>query len=271
MRKAKGILSLCLMASLALAGCGSAEKDSEVTGEEKKKLRVVTDAAYSPMEFMDGGDIVGFDIDVLEAVMEEAGYEYEIEHIGWEPILIEMESKRADAAISSITIDEDRQKTYDFSVPYFLSTNKILVKEGSDIKSAEDLKGKKVAVQSGTTGMIVTEKILGKNNKDIKKFESNTLAVMEMVQGGADAVVADNAIIEEYAKNNPDEKLVVIEDKANFDAEFYGIMFPKGSKELQEDIDGAINEILDNGKYEEIYSKWLSGTPDLEALKEQQK
>ncbi len=266
-------LSVLLIAMLMLlAACGSDEPaDSEAaSGNAKKKIRVVTDAAYAPMEYQDKGEIVGLDVDFMKAVAEEAGYELEIEHVGWDPIFIEIESGRADAAISSISITEDRKETYDFSVPYFLSTNKILVPEGSDIKSAKDLKGKTVAVQSGTTGQIVTEKILGQNSKDIKKFENNTLAIMELTKGGADAVVADNAVIEYYAKNNPKDKLVVIEDTENFDAEFYGVMFPKDSK-LKKDFDEAINELLDNGKYEELYSKWLSGDANVELLKEQQK
>lgn len=254
-----------------LVGCGQSKTSNGSEEGEKKTLRVVTDAAYSPMEYMDKDEIVGFDIDFIKAVAKEAGYKLTIEHVGWDPIFVELESKRADIGISSITIDKDRKKSYDFSLPYFLSTNKILVPEGSDIKSAEDLKGKKVAVQNGTTGMIVTEKILGKNNKDIKKFENNNLAILELTKNGADAVVADNAVIEEYAKNNPNEKLVVYEDPDSFDAEFYGLMFTKGNEELKKDMDKAIKKVIESGEYEEIYKKWLGNEPNMELLKEQQK
>ncbi len=256
-----------------LTACGTSEEnngDTEQTntGDEKKTLRVVTDAAYAPMEYQDKGEVVGFDIDFVKAVAEEAGYEVEIEHVGWDPIFVEIEGKRADLAVSSITINDDRKQTYDFSVPYFQSTNKILVPEGSDIQSAEDLKGKKVAVQNGTTGQAAMDALLGKNHQDIKKFEDNNLAIMEMESGGAAAVVADNVVVEEYAKNNPDKNLTVIEDES-FDSEFYGLLFPKGS-ELVEEFDTAIKAVIDNGKYAEIYQEWFGQEPNIDILKEQQ-
>jgi glutamine transport system substrate-binding protein len=266
------IWGIVLMLTVILSACGSSEEksgDTETNKEEEKKtLRVVTDAAYAPMEYQDKGEVVGFDIDFVKAVAEEAGYELEIEHVGWDPIFVEIESKRADLAVSSITINDDRKQSYDFSVPYFQSTNKILVPEGSDIKSAEDLKGKKVAVQNGTTGQMAMDALLGKNHGDIKKFEDNNLAIMEMESGGADAVVADNMIVEEYAKNNPDKNLTVVED-GTFESEFYGVLFPKDS-ELVDEVNTAINAIIDNGTYSEIYQKWFGNEPNIEVLKEQQ-
>ncbi|WP_019155310.1 basic amino acid ABC transporter substrate-binding protein [Robertmurraya massiliosenegalensis] len=251
---------------MLLAACGSSETSG---GDEKKKLRVVTDAAYAPFESLEGDQVVGFDVDFLSAVLEEAGYEVvQPEHVGWDPLFIEIESKEADLAISAITINDDRKQTYDFSFPYFLSTNKILVPEGSDIKSGADLEGKVVAVQNGTTGQETAEAILGKNSKDIKKFENNNLAIMELEAGGADAVVADNTVIEEYAKNNPEKNLVVIEDPS-FAAEYYGLMFPKDS-ELVSELNEAINKVFDSGKYAEIYEEWFGSEPDVDNLKAQQ-
>jgi glutamine transport system substrate-binding protein len=274
----KRFFAIVLMSIMALiiSACGTS-KTSETSGtgsgsekNERKELRVVTDAAYAPFEYMEGDKIVGFDIDFLKAVAKEAGYELKIEHVGWDPIFVEIKSKRADLAISSITINDERKQTYDFSLPYFLSTNKILVREDSDIKSAADLKGKKVAVQNGTTGQEAMDKLLGKNNKDIKKFENNNLAIMEMMSGGADAVVADNGVVEVYAKNNPNEKLKVIEDGGSFDAEFYGLLFPKGT-EIKADLDKAIEKIFENGTYEKIYKEWFGQEPNMEKLKEAQK
>ena len=271
MKKIKLVTTFMVMAfMLILTACGSSETSSNGSGSDKeKKLRVVTDAAYAPFEYQDKGEIVGFDIDFIKAVAKEAGYELDIAHTGWDPIFVELEKKIADIGISSITINDERKKTYDFSVPYFLSTNKIMVPEGSDIKSAEDLKDKKVAVQNATTGQEAVEGLLGKNSSQIKKFENNNLAILELKAGGADAVVADNTVIEEYAKNNPNDKFVIIEDKGAFDQEFYGMMFTKGSK-IKADFDKALNEILDNGTYAEIYKKWFKVDPNIQILKDQQ-
>lgn len=266
----KWILSLVMMCAFlaVLAGCGTSD-DSSGDGEEKKTLKVLTNAAYAPMEYMDKEDVVGFDIDFIKAVAKEAGYELDIEHIGWDPLFIEMQSERADVAISSITINDDRKKDYEFTVPYYQSANKILVPEDSSITNGADLKDKTVAVQQGTTGDFLAEEILGKNNPNIKRFKENTLAIMELSKGGADAVIADQPVVEAYAKSNPDEKLKVITDNS-FEAEFYGVMFSKGNTELKEEFDKAINEMFDNGTYEEIYEKWFGSKPDIEALKAQQ-
>jgi glutamine transport system substrate-binding protein len=272
MKKLKLLTTFLVMAfMLILTACGSSETsgNGDDSGKEKKKLRVVTDAAYAPFEYQDKGEIVGFDIDLIKAVAKEAGYEIDIAHTGWDPIFVELEKKIADIGISSITINDDRKKTYDFSVPYFLSTNKIMVPEGSDIKSAEDLKDKTVAVQNATTGQEAVEGLLGKNSSQIKKFENNNLAILELKAGGADAVVADNTVIEEYAKNNPNDKFIIIEDKDAFAQEFYGLMFSKGSK-IKADFDKALNEVFDNGTYAEIYKEWFKVDPDVQLLKDQQ-
>ncbi|MCP8615445.1 basic amino acid ABC transporter substrate-binding protein [Salirhabdus salicampi] len=269
----KSFLLIFASLILVLAACGTSENgenDGQGSdgGDEKEKLRVVTDAAYAPFEYMDKGEIVGFDVDFITAVLEEAGYEFTIENVGWDPLFVEIKDEHADFAISAITINDDRKETYDFSVPYFESRNMILVPTDSDIESGDDLKGKKVAVQNGTTGQEVVEEILGTNNKNISKFENNNLAIQELLAGGADAVVADNTVVLEYVKNNPDKDLKTVEDP-NFESEFYGLMFPKGS-ELQEDINEAVKTVIENGTYAEIFEEWFGKAPNVDALIDQQ-
>ncbi len=263
----KFLVFTLFLAMFVMTACGTSSE--QTGGEEKKKLKVVTDAAYAPFEYLDKGEIVGFSVDFIEAVAAEAGYEIELVNVGWDPLFVEVEDKLADLAISSITINDDRKQTYDFSVPYFLSTNKILVPADSDIASAADLEGKKVAVQNGTTGQEAVEALFGANNSNLKKFENNNLAIMELLAGGADAVVADNTVVEEYAKNNPNENLKVVEDTDSFEAEFYGLMFPKGSP-LVSEFSAAINKVFESGKYAEIYNEWFGSDPDIETLKAQQ-
>lgn len=269
----KFILLCLLLFTLVLSACGTSDEKTadkkNGTEDSKKTLRVVTAAEYAPFEYMENGKVTGFDIDLMNAIAKEAGYNVNIEHVGWDPIFVEIEGKRADLSASAITINDDRKQSYDFSTPYFLSTNKILVKVGSSIKTGEDLKDKKVAVQNGTTGQDAVEGLLGKNNENIKKFDAIPLAIMELKNGGVDAVVADNTVVEEYAKNNPNDKLIVIEDENAFTAEFFGLLFPKGS-ELTPEIDEALKTIIDNGTYSKIYKEWFKVEPDLEKLKAQQ-
>lgn len=271
MKKKYFIFSLFLAFILILSACasGSSSGDSEKAGSSKKTLRVVNDAQYAPFEYIDKGKMVGFDVDLLKALAKEAGYKYKLVNVGWDPLFVELKNKTADMSISAITINDERKQTYDFSDAYFLSTNKILIPKDSNIKSGSDLKGKTIAVQTATTGQAAVEKIVGKNNPKVKKYKNINLAIMELNNGGADAVVADNTVIEEYARNNPDKNLKVVEDKDAFEPEFYGIMYPKDSK-LKADFDKAINKLFDNGTYAKIYKKWFKVEPDIDQLKAQQ-
>ncbi|SFT20990.1 basic amino acid ABC transporter substrate-binding protein [Paenibacillus sp. BC26] len=268
MKKWYIIAILTLVTAVILSGCGAKTNNNTNTGSEAGNssedttYKFATDAAYAPMEYMDKDKITGFDIEFLEAVMAEAGVKYEVDNTGWDGMLEGVkQGTEYHAGVSSISITDDRKQTYDYSMPYFESINVIMVKEGSDIKSALDLKDKKVAVQSGTTADTLMTKIMGNSNTDLKKFDSNAVALLELDQGGADAVVADIAIVRDYIKNNPDKKYVEISDTTNFTPEYYGILYPKGS-DLKAKLDPAIKTIIENGKYAEVYKKWFGEEPN---------
>ncbi|KQC46081.1 glutamine ABC transporter substrate-binding protein [Geobacillus sp. Sah69] len=273
MLKMKKGLIVAVVAALfmALAACGKSTETSSPSGAEKEgkqKITVGTDAAFAPFEYMQKGKIVGFDADLLDAVMKEAGLDYELKNIGWDPLFASLQSKEIDMGISGITITDERKQSYDFSAPYFEATQVILVKQGSPVKNALDLKGKTIGVQNATTGQEAAEKLFGKGDH-IKKFETSVVAIMELLNGGVDAVITDNAVANEYMKNNPDKKLQVIEDPQNFASEYYGMIFPKDS-ELKAKVDEALQKVIDSGKYAEIYKKWFGKEPNMEGLKQQQ-
>ncbi|WP_025027336.1 basic amino acid ABC transporter substrate-binding protein [Caldalkalibacillus mannanilyticus] len=262
MKLRKGLVFIAIISLLALAlvGCGSKE-----TAGDGKKLVVGTDAAFPPFEYLDKGKIVGFDVDFLEAVMKEAGIDYELRNIGWDPLFAALQSKEIDLAISGITINDVRKQTYDFSHPYFESTHMILFKEGVDVKGAQDIVDMKIGVQNGTTGQSAVEKLIGVNHPNIAKYENNVVAIMALKNGDVEVVVTDNTVVNEYIKNNPDDNLIGVSDTETFEAEYYGLMFPKGS-EHQEKISAAIKTVIENGTYAEIYEKWFGTTPDIDAL-----
>ncbi|AEI45607.1 basic amino acid ABC transporter substrate-binding protein [Paenibacillus mucilaginosus] len=250
----------------ATTGSGTSSGSGAAGGEVTYKI--ATDASYAPMEYMDKDKITGFDIDFLAEVMKEAGLKYEVTNVGWDTMLESVkQGKEYHAGISSVSITDERKQTYDYSIPYFESTNMILVKEGSPVKSADDLKGKKVAVQGATTADTIMSGILGKDSTDLKRFESNALALMELDSGGVEAVVADIAIVREYIKNNPNKKYQSVRDEKNFQAEYYGILYPKGS-ELKAKLDPAVKKVLENGKFAEVYKKWFGEEPNVKKLLE---
>jgi glutamine transport system substrate-binding protein len=263
--RAKFSLLLTVCCVFMLAACGSNQVSGSPDGKTKT-LTVGTNAAFAPFEYMDKGKVTGFDVDLIHAVAKEAGYQVNVQNEGWDSMLANLENKQSDLAISGITINDDRKKTYDFSRPYFEAANVIVVKKGSNVHNALDLKGKKVGVQNGTTGQDAAEKILGKNSQNVKKYEDVTVAFMALKNKEVDAVVIDNVVANEYVKNHPKENLKVIPDRKNFQSEFYGIAFPKGS-DLTSKFDQALEKVMENGTYEKLYKKWFGKEPDMEVLK----
>ncbi|GHH99405.1 basic amino acid ABC transporter substrate-binding protein [Neobacillus kokaensis] len=257
------VLSICLVIFTSACGKESAGTSSE---QKEKTLLVGTDAVTPPFVFMDKGKIVGFDVDLISAILDEAGYKSKVENVGWDPLFTQVESGEVDIGITSITITDDRKQTYDFADPYFESKLMILAKEGTDIKNAMDLKGKKVGVQNATTGQFALEKIVGKNNPSIFKYETLGVAFMALKNGDIEAVITDNTVANEYVKNNPNDKFVAISDDVNFDPEYYGILLKKGSK-LSGEINQALKTVIDNGTYTKIYEKWFGISPDIEVIK----
>jgi len=287
--KKRSILAFMLVFVLVAAGCGKKEENgasgaspsdsaspsesasssagaSPSASEESNVVyKVATDASYAPMESMDKDKIVGFDVDFLDAVMKEAGLKYELVNTGWDPMFADLDKgdKSAySAGISAVSITDERKQSYEFSIPYFESKNMILVKEGSPIQNALDLKGKKVAVQGATTAEDLMKGIMGDSNASLKRFDSNTLALLELENNGVDAVVADFAVVQAYVEKNPNKKFKTIADKENFTPEYYGIIFPKGKSDLKAKLDPAIEKVRASDEYKEMYKKWIGVEPD---------
>ncbi|UOQ50006.1 basic amino acid ABC transporter substrate-binding protein [Gracilibacillus caseinilyticus] len=260
----KGFAALLLT---VLVACGTDDSAEQTNGSDKPTLKVVTEAGFMPFTYLDKGEVVGFDIDLLAAVMEEAGYNYELENVGWDAMLLSVEQGDADLAIAGVTVNDERKQSYDFSSPYFESTHKIIFRSGENITSGQDIKDLKVGVQSGTTGAEAVEKILGKNADNISKYDSNTLALTSLQSGDVDAVVTDNVVADEYVANNPEADVEMISDPETFESEYYGIMFPKGS-DIKKDIDAALQTLIENGTYADIYKEWFGVEPDTAALEQ---
>ena len=172
------------------------------------KVYVVgTDAAYAPFESQnEKQEIVGFSVDLLNAVADKGGFQVKYVNTPWEGIFKTLEQGDRDLLISSITITDERRQTMDFSAPYFDAYQLIAVKANSKIAKFDDLKKHKVGVQTGTTGDEAVNNLLGKTSTAIKRFESTPLALKELESGGVDAVVADEGAVIHYVANNPGAK-----------------------------------------------------------------
>ncbi|SMC19502.1 polar amino acid transport system substrate-binding protein [Andreprevotia lacus DSM 23236] len=222
-----------------------------------KPLQVATDAAYAPFESQnEKKEIVGFDVDVLTAAAAKSGLHLKFVNTPWEGIFATLGTGDRDIVSSAVTITDERKQSMDFSDPYFEAKQLIAIGPKSKITKFADLKDKKVGVQTGTTGDEVVQKLLGKTNPNIKRFESTPLALKELLNGGVDAVVADNGVVVNFIANNKNDKLKTIDD-ASFAKEYYGFAVKKGNKALLEKLNKGIAAIKADGTYAKIYKKYF--------------
>lgn len=265
MKKLKSILksAAIMFTAAAMVACGAAKetKPAEQGGAAEKPAAeksylVGTDAAYPPFEKQEGGDIVGFDVDIINAIAEAEGFKVKVEHLGWDPLFEAIDKGKADIGISAITIKEDRKKNNDFSDPYFEAKQLILVKEGSPVTKLDDLKGLKIGVQSATTGEAIVQEKFGKTYEGIKGYDDTPAAIDDMINGRVDAVVADDQVVREYGAKLGAQGFKVIEDPS-IKPEYYGIMVKKGNQAVLDQINSGLKKIKENGKYDEIYKKYF--------------
>ncbi|MBM5569967.1 MULTISPECIES: basic amino acid ABC transporter substrate-binding protein [Deefgea] len=222
-----------------------------------KTYQVATDAAYAPFESLNNKkEVVGFSVDILEAIAKKSGMTIKFINTPWEGIFATLSTGDRDMVISSVTITPERKQSMDFSDPYFEAKQLIAVGKNSKVSKFTDLKTLKVGVQTGTTGDEVIQKLQGKTSPNIKRFESTPLAIKELENGGVDAVVADNGVVVNFVANNPNSKLKMIDD-ATFAKEYYGIAVKKGNKALLEQINKGLAAIKADGTYDKIYNKYF--------------
>ncbi|MCY7314551.1 MAG: basic amino acid ABC transporter substrate-binding protein [Rubrivivax sp.] len=258
-------------ASLLLVACGKKEPPapapvaSAPAAAPARVYVVGTDAAYAPFESQnEKGEIVGFDIEVVQAIAAKAGIEVKFVNTPWEGIFNALAQGDRDMIVSAVTITEERKATIDFSNPYFDAQQLIAVKDNSKVSKFADLKKLKVGVQTGTTGDEAVTKLLGKTSAAIKRFESTPLALKELEAGGVDAVVADNGVIIHYVANNPGGKFKTVADK-DFVPEQYGIAIKKGNTELQAKVNKGLADIKADGSYDKIFAKYFGAPPTVPA------
>lgn len=260
-----------IIVAVFVIGIVNMSNNKKVSSEKNKtkKLSILTYANWNPFEFVNNGKVVGFDLDLLKALSKEAGYDYTVKNTGWDAMFTQLHSGSVDAAISGITITSDRQKSYDFSNPYFVSRQAIVTKkDNTSIKTALDLKGKKIAVQTGSTGQAAAESILGKHNSNISADNGGTTN-LQVVHGQATAAIGDETTVTKYVASNPSYNLKIIYDDKNFKPEYFGMMFPKNSP-YRSDYNTALKKIIDNGEYTKIYLKWFDNKPALNLIKARQ-
>lgn len=221
-----------------------------------KSIKVATDATWPPMEMVDTNkQIVGFDIDFLNAVAKEAGLKVEYKNTAWDGIFAGLESGKYDAIISSVTITDERKKKYDFSAPY-IQIGQILVVPKTDktSKKISDLKGKKIGAQIGTTGAFEIKKNAG---VELKTYDEVGLAFEDMAAGRISGVVCDEPTAAHFAlqKKEYSAKFKIV--GSAFTHEGYGITVQKGNAALITQLNKGIKAVKTKKIDEKLRKKWL--------------
>ena len=243
----------CNSSTPTTTGASPAAGGSPATGTT---LKVVSDVSFAPFEFKEGDKIVGFDIDLMNAIGEAAGFTPDIQNLNFDGIIPALQAGTVDAAISGMTITPERAGTVSFSRPYFKAGLAIAVRENNtDITSLDSLKGKNIAVQIGTTGAKKAAEIQGAK---IRTFDTSILALQELANGNVDAVINDAPNTLYALKSGGVSGIKVVGQLLT--EEYYGIALPKNSPNVEK-INQGLTTIIQNGKYAEIYKKWFGGEP----------
>jgi ABC-type amino acid transport substrate-binding protein len=249
-------LALCAVALLAV-GCGSDDDDGTTggAGGGGEKLTVGSDIPYPPFEQGKAPNYTGFDVELLEAVAENTGREAEFQDTSFDTIFLDLAQGKFEAVASAATITDEREKTVDFTNPYYLSEQAILVEEGGEIDSVEKLSGATVGVQQGTTG----QEFLDENGDagEVRPYPQGPDAVNALKTGTVDAVVIDIPVAESAVEASDGLEI----SAAIPTEEEYGFVVAQGEDELLEELNQGLKEAIDDGTYAKIYEKWFHHEP----------
>lgn len=246
----KKIMTIMIaMMMVLLTACGEKVEESNV-------IYVGTNAEYKPYEYLENGEIVGFDIDLMEEVGKSLGYEIEWTNMSFDGLLPALQSGKIDMIIAGMTPTEERKKAVDFTDIYYSSGQAVLVNKetGKGIATYDDLKGKVVGVQMGS----MQEKIAGDlGASEIKRYNSFTGAVLDLNEDKLDYVIVGGAVAENYLATNPKIAQAMMIDMEG-SADGSAIALKKGSSEMVAKLNSAITEIKSSGKYDELIVKYFS-------------
>jgi len=252
LKKIAALAGAVVLFATMLSGCAK-EKASDT-------LVFGTNAEFPPFEFVSSNGLIdqydGIDIAVAKQIGDDNGMAVKIENMEFDSLLIALQNGQIDAVIAGMTVTEERKEAVDFSTPYYVAKQVMIVKEGSDIKKASDMADKKIVVIQGYTG----ETCVNDMGYDYEAFKKGTEAVMELVNGKCDVVVIDSATAAKYIGDN--EGLVIVEDDEAFASEEYAIAVAKGNEELLAKINASIEKMIADGTINNLSAKYAEGSEE---------
>ena len=267
------VLALAASMTLGLAACGSSSSDkaaetapaettegtdaAESTGSDKTWV-IAMDTVFRPFEYTDEkGEFVGIDVDIIKAVAANQGFNIEIQSLGWDAAVTAVQAGQADALLAGASITKERKDSgWIFSDSYYDSYQVFAVKADSGIESLDDLKGKTIAVKNATAGANYAEELKDKYGFKIDTYEDSPTMYQAVVLGQADACVEDKPIMADNIKTGGLD-LTIVESTASKAAPYGFAIMNKDNQELLDMFNKGLQEIKDNGTYDEILNKYL--------------
>ena len=237
----------------ASSEAASETETAELSTVEPGKLIMSTNAAFPPYEMTtDSGEFEGIDIETAQAIADKLGLELQIDDMDFDAALLAVQQGKSDMVMAGVTVTDERQNVMDFTDSYATGIQSIIVKEDSDIASVDDLAGKKIGTQRGTTGYLYCSDDFGDEN--VVAYDNGLTAVQMLNNGQVDCVVIDNAPAKEFIAANPGLKLL---DTAYVE-ESYAIGVGKANTELKDAINTALEELKADGTLQAIVDKYIT-------------
>lgn len=255
MKKFLAVLLAALMICISFVACSSEKKsdDTNTDTDTQETLTMATNAEFPPYEYKEGDKVVGIDAEVAQAIADKLGMKLEIVDTKFDAIIPGVQSGKYDMGMAGMTVTPEREQSVSFSDSYATGIQSIIVKQGSDIKSVDDLSEKtKIGVQLGTTGDIYAKDDFGE--EAVQEYDKGADAVQALIAGKIDCVIIDNEPAKSFVAAN--EGLEIL--KTSYAEEDYAICFKKDNTELQTKVNDALKELIADGTVQKIVDKYIT-------------
>ena len=248
MKKIITLVLALVMVCACMTACSGAKGATLADVQKAGKLMIATSPDFPPFESLEGNEVVGIEVDIMELICAELGVEAEFVQMDFDSVLIGIQAAKYDCAMSGITVTPDREKNMLFTDPYYNAAQVIVVTEGSAIASKADLEGKTVSVQTGTTA----ESGCQDEGIAVQAFTANADAKTALTTGKVDAWVVDNLTAIQMVEEG--DGLVILEEKMT--EEPYAFAFAFGSEDLVAAINDALAALVEDGTVESIFDSY---------------
>lgn len=262
MKKLSSLFTTVTVGFLALAvvGCssttGTAPQNAGEQGSGSKKITVAVINDYPPFEFKKDGQLTGFDVDLMNAIAKEEKLEVDWKEMKFDGLVPALQAKQIDAAISAITIRDDRKQVVDFSDPYFEAGQSLVVKKDSSVQKLEDLKGKTIVATQGAAGLMAANDLAAKYGAEVKILKESATLFLEVETGNSEGLVNDFPGVAYKIKIDGDQsKLRIVGDPLT--VEEFGIAVVKGDKELLDKLNNGLKTLKENGEYQKLFDTYF--------------